>query len=593
MTRYNFLRWDYWFGQVDGRPLSLFRIAFALILLKDALYHIPLARIFYSDNGLLPRNTLTQVARNTRFSLMDGLGTEFLAVVFFVLWALVAFCLLIGYRTRLMSILNFVMVVSIHERNLYIIDGGDTIMRALSFWMMFIAVGEYYSLDALRARWYLAGQSKRVADLRAPSTPRMIFALPVRAIQIQVGFVYLFTFWYKTYGHTWLEGDAVYYALQLKSFTHVTGDIFVAVAPDILLKLITYFVMVAEGAFFPLVFSPIFQPYLRIIGLTSIAFVHIGIGVLMSIPNFSLLMLVSYLVFFQPEWILWLEKHSRVRRTTTILPKPKGRTPLWLLVALTTPHQIQLSNNSVNDEPITIAKCQDMLGQLPLSRFWLWVLRWQMARDALWKMGQIALVNYYPPEDDEMPPSVIPQSRFGAFVSRSIVANVVLFFLVNVLAFNLWQSRPLGRPLGPAMNDWQFHLIQTVGLWQVWNMFSENPLRQDGWIVVTGRFEDGRVLDLRTGEPVTGARLRFFFGPDVRWKKYEDNIRNAPADLLSAWGAYFCASYNGDPSIPRGQHLATLEIVWRYRNVLPRGEGEEAFRDDLRWKHWCYPEYRY
>lgn len=590
MARYNFLRWDYWFGLVDSRPLSLFRVAFALILLKDALYHLPLAGIFYSDAGVLPRSALAQIARETRFSLMDSLGTEFLASAFFLLWALVAFCLLIGYRTRLMSILNFLMVVSVHERNLYVIDGGDTIMRALSFWMMFIPVGQYYAVDALRARWRLASQSKRVADLRPSSAPQMAFAFPIRAIQLQVAFVYLFTFWYKTYGYTWLEGDAVYYALQLKSFTHITGDIFVAIAPNALLKLMTYFVLFAEGAFFPFVFSPIFQPYLRIVGLTSVALVHIGIGVLMSIPNFSLLMLVSYIVFFQPEWVLWLEKRSRARRGPVRMPLPRGRTSLWVLVALTTDEQIQWVEQPTTDAP---SHWRDALGQLPLSRLWLWTLRFKLVRRVLWRLGEWMVRDAYLPECGDCPPSVRRTSPEWVFIGRAVTAFVVGFFLYSVLVFNLSQSRPLGRPLGPPMDDGHFRLVQTLGLWQVWDMFSENPLRQDGWIIVVGRFEDGRVLDLRTGGPVTETRPRFFFGPDVRWKKYEDNMRAASAELLGAWGAHFCASYNSDPRIPRGQHLATLEIVWRYRFVTPPNAAQEPFHDELRWKHWCYPEYRY
>ena len=53
--QYNFLRLDYWFGQVESRPLSLFRIFFGLLVLKNALYSIPLAQLFYSDEGIVPR----------------------------------------------------------------------------------------------------------------------------------------------------------------------------------------------------------------------------------------------------------------------------------------------------------------------------------------------------------------------------------------------------------------------------------------------------------------------------------------------------------------------------------------------------------
>src|SRR5260221_12997897 len=131
---YNFFRVDYWIGQIDGRPLSVFRIFFAALLLKDALYHIPLAHWFYSDDGLLPRSVLIGVERSYRFSLMDALASDWMAVLFFIAWAGIVVCLLLGYHTRLMTILNFICVLSIHERNIYVLTSADTVIRVLSFW---------------------------------------------------------------------------------------------------------------------------------------------------------------------------------------------------------------------------------------------------------------------------------------------------------------------------------------------------------------------------------------------------------------------------------------------------------------------------
>src|SRR5436190_207220 len=109
MNLNNPLRRAYWFGQVDTRPLSLFRILFAAIALKSALYFIPLAQRLYSDSGVIPRATLlAELARPDRFSLMDALSAPWIAVLFFVAWAAVALGLLVGYRTRLMTVFNFV-----------------------------------------------------------------------------------------------------------------------------------------------------------------------------------------------------------------------------------------------------------------------------------------------------------------------------------------------------------------------------------------------------------------------------------------------------------------------------------------------------
>ena len=164
----NTLHAKYWFGRVDSRPLSVFRIFFAGLLLKNAIYSIPLATAFYSDAGYVPRSALWDgLARTDRFSIMDAMPYSWMAIVFFSIWAGVALSLLVGNRTKLMAIVNFVIVLSVHERNVYVLNGADTVIRALSFWMLFLPLGDYYSVDALRKRLSLYRGSRNIKALRA------------------------------------------------------------------------------------------------------------------------------------------------------------------------------------------------------------------------------------------------------------------------------------------------------------------------------------------------------------------------------------------------------------------------------------------
>jgi hypothetical protein len=263
---YNPLRWQYWFGEVDSRPLSVFRIVLGLLLLKDAIYHFPIAQVFYSDDGFTPRWALQDgMMREYRFSLMDALPYAWMAQVFFALWVVVLILFTTGYRTRLMTILQFLMIVSVHERNIYILNGADTVFRVLSFWSMFIPLGQYYSVDALRERWKRYGRSHHLPDLRADPGPRTVYAFPVRMIQLQFALIYLFTAWLKLPGAAWREGNAIYYALQLKSLTLPTGDFLLANAPMPVLKAISYQSNLTEWVFFFFVFLPFGQPLLRAI----------------------------------------------------------------------------------------------------------------------------------------------------------------------------------------------------------------------------------------------------------------------------------------------------------------------------------------
>src|SRR6185295_12584290 len=57
--------------------------------------------------------------------------------------------LLIGYRTTLFTFLCWFLLLSLHNRNGLILQGGDDLLRMVLFWSMFIPWGERYSCDRL------------------------------------------------------------------------------------------------------------------------------------------------------------------------------------------------------------------------------------------------------------------------------------------------------------------------------------------------------------------------------------------------------------------------------------------------------------
>jgi hypothetical protein len=283
------------FRGIDARPLALFRIVIALILIKDALYHLVLAHPFYDDTGLLPRVALLDgLARTHRFSLMDALPHEWMVVLFFLCWIIVLIALLVGYRTRLATVLNFVILLSIHERNTYILTGADTALRVFSFWMMFVPVGARYSIDALRHR-----------------QPGTIPFLPVWLLRGQFILIYVSSVYLKLNGEMWVQGDALKSILQLDSLLLLPG-VWLSHIPEFILSLLTYNVLLIEGLVPVCLILPVWQPLLRGIGILAGSLLHIGIGLTLAIPDFSLVMLAGYLLFVDPVWIEPVEK--RVRR---------------------------------------------------------------------------------------------------------------------------------------------------------------------------------------------------------------------------------------------------------------------------------------
>jgi Vitamin K-dependent gamma-carboxylase len=603
MNLYNPLRRDYWFGQVDTRPLSLFRIFFAAILLKSALYFVPLAQRLYSDSGVIPRSTLlAELARPDRFSLMDALSAPWMAALFFLLWAGVAVGLLVGYRTRLMTVLNFVFLLSVQERNIYVLNGADYVLRVLSFWCLFLPLGHYYSIDAVLTRVRRFRQSANVADLRVTDNAHTTFAFPWRMIQIQFALIYVVTAALKVTSAQWWGGEATYYALQIQSLTLPTGEWLLAHGPLWLFQIASAITLLAECLFVILVFLPVLQPAARLLGIAMVALLHIGIMVTFSIADFSAVMLAGYVLFFDPRWVKWLDNRLRARRGPLYVPPPAAPDdPLWLLLAATSDTEIVIGRATeqrpiMPDQPQQHARpgiLSDALSHLPLSRLWIRTLRAAPVYALFWQGSRWVICHspLHTPVARAESPARIPSMRANAAGKLALVASLSCLMVgviwTNALTLN-WNDEPLmtaevPEPLRTTINY--------TGLWQSWNMFAPYPANVDGWIVMPAEFEDGTTFDLRTGQPPSDVMPRLFFGPELRWRKLEDNLaRYGDEPILRDWARSYCIYYNITLNRPTGQRLSTFKIIYRSRASHAFGEPPNPLQDRLLWTHYCYDQ---
>lgn len=315
-----------WVGRVESRPLSLFRIALGALLLKNALYLIPVAHLFYSDEGLVPRAQFWAAPAQVglgQFSLLNRVGTSWGAVLFFGAWAMVALALLVGYRTRLMTVLNYAIWLSVLHRNPFSLHAPDHVLLLLSFWVLFLPLDHHYTLQ----HWFAWRRQQGASDHatlcytnREPA--QTTYAFPVRIIQLQIALIYCFTSYTKWQGLYWRTGEALFYTFQQQSFLSPVGLWLSATAPLWLYHLLTWATLLIEAGFPLLVFLPVGQPWAKAVGLTLAASLHLGIAITMAIPDFSLVMVSSYLLFFEPEWVRWLERQGwrRLRLPPTALP---------------------------------------------------------------------------------------------------------------------------------------------------------------------------------------------------------------------------------------------------------------------------------
>ena len=55
---------------------------------------------------------------------------------------------ILGYKTEWLKFVQFILLLSFHERNPVILHGGDILLRALSFYLMLSPCGKALSIDS-------------------------------------------------------------------------------------------------------------------------------------------------------------------------------------------------------------------------------------------------------------------------------------------------------------------------------------------------------------------------------------------------------------------------------------------------------------
>lgn len=103
---------------IDTRSLALFRMGIALVLLWDLVDRSQDLVAHYTDFGVLPRDVAISsllAPWNISFHLISGNWQ--IQLLLFVVAAFFALTLLIGYKTRLSTILSWLLLSSLHNRN--------------------------------------------------------------------------------------------------------------------------------------------------------------------------------------------------------------------------------------------------------------------------------------------------------------------------------------------------------------------------------------------------------------------------------------------------------------------------------------------
>jgi len=287
----NPLQAKFWLGQLDPRPLALFRIVFGLAVLQDLVdlaFEFP---AFFTDGGMLPRSVSREWWAWSVFDLVSG--TTGAAALFIVaLVAVISFT--IGFQTRLATLVTWVMLVSLHHRNYFVTDGGDDMVTIMFFWSIFADLDGCWSVAALRR-----GGPARTSN-----------AFGLRLLQAHIAMLYFVTARLKIL-RGWLHGAAIYQALQLDGFVRPFGA-WLETHPT-LCTFSTYSILAMEGLFPFFAFSPVWIGPSRAIAFALGLSIQLGIALAMRVGIFQQAMLASCALFVMPSWLDRVEPWLRAR----------------------------------------------------------------------------------------------------------------------------------------------------------------------------------------------------------------------------------------------------------------------------------------
>ncbi len=198
---------------LDLRSVASFRVLLGALMLLDLGMRFPFAELFLSDAGALTRaDHLRLFNRPWSLSVYMMVGEPAQVRILFGLHAAAALALLLGYHTRLMAVVCWVMLVSLQHRNPLVLNGGDTLFAVLAFWAVFLPLNARWSVDAALARGRAESADSVRPDDNLPAGHRY-HALPGMVFILQICLVYLFTLTLKA-GELWRNGEAVGYVLH-------------------------------------------------------------------------------------------------------------------------------------------------------------------------------------------------------------------------------------------------------------------------------------------------------------------------------------------------------------------------------------------
>ncbi|HEY9373859.1 HTTM domain-containing protein [Streptomyces sp.] len=356
---------------------AIVRIGFALTWLLFLLRELPHRHELYGPDGPWTWDMGRRlIADNGSFTALMWSDSHLWFEIVYALAVLSSALLLVGWRTRAMSVVFMAGVLSLQNRSIFMGDGGDNVVHIMAIYLVLTRCGQVWSLDARRAArapqdperrdvvgpllWtvlggfllaatYFSGRTGEAWLLSllwvlwlsqalwwmvcryAPGEPRtlldvlanLVHNATLVVIMAEVCLIYATAGWYKIQGSRWQDGTALYYPLKLDYFTPWPALSDVLASSGVMVMLLTYGTVLVQVAF-PFT---LFNRKVKNVLLVAMMLEHAGIAVLLGLPFFSLAMIAADAVFLPTAFLVWLGARAMRGRDRALARVGRGTVP--------------------------------------------------------------------------------------------------------------------------------------------------------------------------------------------------------------------------------------------------------------------------
>ena len=294
----------FWFTPSSIETLALIRIlAGAMLLYTHAVWSLDL-EAFFSSHGWMASSERPDFALSYLWWIKSPTLLWALHIVSLIVFAM----MMVGFRTRIATVLGFLFAASYVNRGIEASFGLDQVNVMLAMYLMLAPTGDAYSVDA----WI-----RRRQGLPEPG-PAVSTNIAMRLIQLHMCVVYFFAGASKLAGSTWWDGYAMW--LSVANLEYQSLDMTWLSEWPKTVALLTHVSVLWELTYFALVWPKLSRPVVLMLAVA----LHLGIAMFLGMITFGLAMIFANMAFLSPALVRAVLGRLRPSEATSVLSPTQG-----------------------------------------------------------------------------------------------------------------------------------------------------------------------------------------------------------------------------------------------------------------------------